>query len=433
MPATGPNSAPRGAYTRLQPESGARLNPVQKLLRFLGFSRLKVLYEAIPKLPARPDDLRGDDKELSDRDVAPAKATQHLSSAAVPRLAFHDDDPASVWSDINRHYCGFRANSVNINRLYHDILQSRVACRPGESDEQYRERVALTLIACGLAGSHNGQLRGVHSLNRPLSQKQLQTLQENLDRPFHEMVREVNNGQSKARLRLDREIDRYPRLLVEVCARMPMATKQDLLFVSRHSHRYLVSGEGQKLLESTSFPGAVEQRMADILPGLPSEGIDSDVLEQAKRFRETCERTDATDNTGKIINGIRYVQDKSEQDFDPDSPEHRCLVMIQGLAMGWQSYCDGRSQKAFFAQDDQDETMAESLLRAKQTLNNLWLAMSHNIMFSTKGFRTNFDREKYQQVVLRSDDKTVYWNSDNVQPRGGWFDSKRFEPVSLPK
>ena len=442
-----PASASRGAYTALQSGSEVRLNPLQKFLRFMGFSRIRVLYDTSPKLPARTNDLwTGSGKDLLDRDVATVEPARNARfDSAKPKLAFHDTEPSSVWSNIHRQYLGFKANTKNINRLYHDILESKVACRDDESDEQYRNRVALIFIACDLADSHNGELRERHSLNRPLSKKQLLKLKASLHRLFHEVVREVNQGHSKAKRLLDREIDRHPRLLMEVCTHTPIETKQDLLFVDRHCQRYLTTGEGRQVLKECGFPEAVNKQMENILPTLPADDIDDQVIGQAVHFQEACKRTDATNNAGKTINDIFYVPGKSEQAFQPDSPGHRCLVMIQSMAMGWQAYCDGRASAvnqidvsggvvADQIKNDDAEALGMKLLKTKQTLNDVWLAISHNIMLGTNDLSTNFDRKNYQQVVLRSDDdKTVYWNSDNVQPRGGWFDSRRFDPVTLPK
>lgn len=427
-------SASRAACQPI-PHHEVNLGLLKKALRFLGISRVRVLYQVEPQLPAKSHAATTKVKNLSDRIIQVVVPSRSIKSGGrESRLEFHETDPQQIWTNIAQRYLGFRANGQNLGRLYNDVLQSQVALNPGETKKHYRSRVALAFVASGLGDMQDDSPQGLHGLNRPVSREQLSLLEDNLSRPLHEVMRDVNSRNSQASLRLDREIDRHPRLLMEVCARMPIETKQDVLFVDRHCRHYMTSGEGEKVLEKHAFPALVGKRMEKILPRLPSDGVDDQVIHQARQFQKTCGQTDSTENTGKTINDIYYAPEKSEQHFNPDSPEHRCLVMIQSMAMGWQSYCDGRSQAAFNSNNDEDEDMATRLLEAKRTLNNLWLAMSHNIMLGTKDFSTNFDRKNYQQVVLISDDdKTVYWNSDNVQPRGGWFDSRRFEPVTLPK
>ena len=439
MPVSGydqSSSSSKAAYVPLQPRVEVRLNMLRKALRFLGIDQVRVMHEATPKLPAREQGQEpAIQKELSDWDISATEPVSNIRATfGEARLGFSEVEAPNIWNDMNQRYLGFRANSKNLNRLYHDIVGSKVSLQPNESEKDYRQRVALTLVASGLSGMADGAPRGLHTLNRPLTRHQLMRLEENLDRPLHEVVLEVNKGKSKVKSRLDREIDSYPKLVMEVCSRMPLEDKDSLRFVSRHSCYYLTSGEGLEVLKEHGFPDAVDERLGNIFPVLHPDRISSDVMVQAKKYQRTNLKSDATDSAGNTISGIKYGLDKSEQAFNPESPEHRCLVMLQNQATCWLGYCEGRIQAGLNNQNNEDESTAKGLIEAKRILNDYWLAMSHRIMLGSKEFSTNFDSKNYQQVVLRrSDDQVVCWNSDSVQPRGGWFDGRRSDPVTLPK
>lgn len=416
-----------------------QLHPVQKILRWLGVSRVRILYGVTPNLPEHPVSPLPGSKHLSRRQVKEIEPAPKLGEEKPEtKNTFNVSEPSdqqAAWNDISRQYLGFRANTRNLNCLYHDLLQSNVACLPGEDHAQYRNRIAYALVACGLADIKNGLPKGKNTLNTPVTAAHLQQLQAKLELSFVDLASDViNRSDVKIKSRFNKALEQQPEVLVELCSSMPVKTKEDALFISDQCRQYLTLGEGRKVLAKHGFSQAVGHHMAGILPGLDAGSIDQQVLQRVQKYRDSNKVEDISGFSGNVSRGITLAPGQKKLQYNPDSPEHRCLMMIQELASLWVSHCEGHMFSLFHLQDVDSSELIRTLKEANSSLTELRGGMSHAIMLGSKEFSAIFDSKNYQQLVLRrNDDKFVCWNSDSVQPRGGWLNRGWFKSVHLPK
>ena len=402
------------AATASQFPAAGKIDLLEKIARFLGFRKVRVVTPTDIYLPSGAE---VDDVSIRQRVVASA-----IPNASVRNQEETPDSPAmsvADWTGMFQHnYVGHRANRQNLGTLFQDVVRSGVGRRENESDSLYQTRIRLGLVASGMANlDENGQLSSRRHANRPLTVSQFRALSSVLTGSAAQLMDAAAERKQLTSWHLT-NTSWGGELLGATAGLCAIESGEDVYKRQRLLRQYFVSGEGNARLKALEFPGV--DKLGQFLSG---DIIQLGALEDHEKLPITHSlksalREDATE--ARTDSEVEFVTDKDGnrtkvvKDYDPANTDLRCLALLQEMY-----YLNSGYSSCLLQRYAEEPEKVQAIRDYKANLAGAYMGASHCIM--RNALPEQMKKESYEQVVLRNSDGVAQWNSDMAQPRKRWL------------
>ncbi|OED41630.1 hypothetical protein ACH42_13445 [Endozoicomonas sp. (ex Bugula neritina AB1)] len=418
-----------GSYnvTKIATNPAVKVGFWTKVARFLGFKRVQAI-EVGPKVP-RGTYVAGDGTSIQDRTIDSVEITEPLLSRD-PRLEAQWVAPEVDADSIMHAFIGYRANQENLERLKWFIIENGIGRAKEGEDNDYISRVHFALVASGLANyGEGGKPESRRLINGPITVKQFDRLKSLLDATPAKLTTELYGQKHISKKRIIRD-SVFCKMLGASAGLSVFSSAEE--FYSRQTllRDYFVKGEGYDLLKVYGYSQADRLRsvwpqynkMVDMIDD--RKGAEDNGLAQINRYAKQGLRKSGTD--ALKVDGIAWMKNQKgemlevEKPYNKADPAHRFLALLQEVSSSNDGgYCQAMIQRyAVDFENPKAEKRLSEVRNMREVFSNIYSGAGHVVM--KRAFPDEISDTKYTRVVLKNSREIFQWNSDLLQPRGGW-------------
>ncbi|MGI9274377.1 MAG: hypothetical protein ACR2PT_05910 [Endozoicomonas sp.] len=328
-----------------------------------------------------------------------------------------------------RHFVGFRSNHRNLDQLEAELVTSAWLFQPGLSVEHRRSKVRLAMAAAGMARLESSDPVTLCSKRRHLWNSQLSSQQ------FRRLESLLNEGDIEFFGRFDPKLAMTfplqplkPEELADIVGVDELPTESARIIRFRQCREYYLEGEGFDIIRELGATWLNElPAMLPLLETMHSfEGI-QDFLSRLRQKTGSVKPTNPESlKEAKEQHRIDFDGQVVREKFKLDEPECRFLVVAEELLNQYRAVLLFERQDAVLEEDVQRGKAAEV---QKEQLERVFTGLCHIVM--KQRWPECFSDNHCQTLLLPDPERrdVVRWNSDNFQPRGGWFDKYGINPL----
>ena len=328
-----------------------------------------------------------------------------------------------------KHFIGFRSNHRNLDQLESELVSAPWLFQPGLRPEHRRSKVRLAMAAAGMARLESTDPVTLCSKRRRLWNSQLSAQQ------FMRLEALLNETDIEFFGRFDPQLamtfplqSLKPEELAAMAGVDELPTESARIIRFRQCRDYFLEGEGFDMIRGLGATWLNE--LPVILPLLETMHSYPGIQDFLSRLRQKTGSPKPTDpgslQEASELHHIDFDGQLKREKFKLGEPECRFLVVTEELLNLYRTMLLFEKQDAALEGDNDRRKSAE--VRREQ-LEKVLTGMCHIVM--KQRWPECFSENHCQTLLLPDPERkgVVRWNSDNFQPRGGWFDKYGTNPL----